>query len=192
MHRMLVDLPESFGTARLTIRGYRPGDGPLLLEAVRRNRRLLEETAPAYLLEMDSVEQAELLVRQSCAEWLLRERMAAPYFVTDSGEFAGELYLQLLDADAAIYEVGYWGDGGQLGKGYATEAVLGALDLIFGRLGAEKALICCDADNVRSCRVAERSGFQFEGRLRNQRRNNAGQLIDRLYFGMLREEWEGR
>ncbi len=62
--------------------------------------------------------------------------------------------------------------------------------LFFNDLKANKAVITCDENNVRSYRVAERCGFIREGCLRGEVKRKDGTLGGTLYYGMLREEFE--
>lgn len=48
----------------------------------------------------------------------------------------------------------------------------------------------CAADNLASQRVAERCGFVQEGRFRQHQRKKDGTLVDMLWYGLLREEWQ--
>jgi RimJ/RimL family protein N-acetyltransferase len=48
----------------------------------------------------------------------------------------------------------------------------------------------CRADNIASQRVAEHLGFRQEGCQRLRHRKKDGRLVDRLWYGLLREEWE--
>lgn len=41
-----------------------------------------------------------------------------------------------------------------------------------------------------SQRVAERCGFRKEVRLRQRNRKKNGELVDRLWYGLLRSEWK--
>ena len=50
----------------------------------------------------------------------------------------------------------------------------------------ERVTILCDAMNDRSAAVARRAGFQLEARLRSDRRNHHGELMDTLVFSRLR------
>ena len=61
----------------------------------------------------------------------------------------------------------------------------------FDCLNVSRVDLQCRADNTASQRVAERLGFRQEGRQRLRHRKKDGKLVDRLWYGLLREEWEG-
>lgn len=56
-----------------------------------------------------------------------------------------------------------------------------------GDLGLERLEITCGPDNVGSRRVAERSGFRFEGRLRSHIPFK-GHRRDSLLFSLIRQD----
>lgn len=82
-------------------------------------------------------------------------------------------------------------DPGQRGKGIATQAV----DLLVGWLFQTKKLgrlqLTLVPENGASRRVAEKSGFRFEGVLRHAAFLQ-GKLVDLEMWALLREEWEER
>ena len=51
--------------------------------------------------------------------------------------------------------------------------------------------ISTNEDNYASIRVNEKCGFKLEGRMREEYLTKDGLLKDRLYFGLLKDEWKG-
>jgi RimJ/RimL family protein N-acetyltransferase len=65
------------------------------------------------------------------------------------------------------------------------------LDHAFQTLGARRVWLDCGSENLRAQRVYERAGFTLEGRFRAHHLVPAtGRLVDILFYGMLRSEWE--
>jgi RimJ/RimL family protein N-acetyltransferase len=60
-------------------------------------------------------------------------------------------------------------------------------DFAFRGLDANRVSIHCDPRNERSRRVAERCGYELEGRLRNAARTPSGTLRDTLIFSRVPE-----
>lgn len=75
------------------------------------------------------------------------------------------------------------------GKGIGTRARKMVLDFAFGELGLNKVFAYTNEDNVPSCKLSEKLGFKLEGRFRQEYLNKDGVLKDRLYYGLLKEEW---
>jgi RimJ/RimL family protein N-acetyltransferase len=92
--------------------------------------------------------------------------------------------------DVPRIEVGYFVVQAQTGKGYATEAARATVRFAFEHLGVLRVELQCRADNLASKRVAERCGFVYEGRMRQRHRKKAGDLVDVLWYGLLRSEWQ--
>jgi ribosomal-protein-alanine N-acetyltransferase len=78
------------------------------------------------------------------------------------------------------------------GRGLATEAAQVVLDTAFTTSPAlQRVRAMADARNVASQRVMEKIGLRREGTLR-QNRLTRGELIDEVWYGVLRVEWEVR
>jgi hypothetical protein len=60
----------------------------------------------------------------------------------------------------------------------------------FEQLGLNKLYFITNEDNFASIRVNEKCGFKLEGRMRQEYITKDGERKDRLYYGLLKEEWE--
>ena len=77
----------------------------------------------------------------------------------------------------------------QLHKGIGTRAKKLICEFGFNELGLNKIYFITNEDNYASIRVNEKCGFKLEGRLRKEYLTKDGEFKDRLYFGLLKEEW---
>lgn len=128
--------------------------------------------APAIV---ECVDGDELL-----AGWL--DRLPQPYTLADAQFYIaleGEEKFALTDAvsgrvlgsigltwqEPTVTEVGYWIRADARGRGLMTRALRLAARHAFDR-GAARVQLRADVENVASCRVAEKAGFQREGILR--------------------------
>ena len=75
------------------------------------------------------------------------------------------------------------------GKGIGTRARRMVLDFAFSELGLNKVFAYTNEDNIPSCKLSEKLGFKLEGRFRQEYINKDGELKDRLYYGLLKEDW---
>jgi len=75
------------------------------------------------------------------------------------------------------------------GKGYGLEALKLAVDHCFKRLNLHKVIIWTAELNIAPQKNYEKLGFVFEGRLRQEIYVD-GKYYDRLYYGILKEEWK--
>lgn len=185
---ILFDFPDSFETERLIIRAPRPGDGAVVNAAVRESNDHLKPWMP-WAVNLQTVEETEMTVRQGAARWLLREDLWMLLFRKEDGLYVGGSGLHRINWSVPSFEIGYWVRARLEGKGYVTEAVKGITSFAFDRLKAERVEIRCDALNERSAAVARRAGYTLEGQLRHDDWTTQGTLRDTLVFGILRAEY---
>ncbi len=180
------DPPESFATARLTLRLPEVEDADDLFDAMTRSathlRPFIDWAALDY--EIDEVERRirktrSFFAQRDSFEWLLW---------ADQGErLVGAVDLHSFNWSLGRGEFGFWTTVEGQGHGYILEAGQAVLAwaqheaaLMFTRIEAR-----CDARNVRSRCTVERLGFEFEGTLRRNIRDNTGQLADEQVFARL-------
>jgi RimJ/RimL family protein N-acetyltransferase len=187
---LLLDLPTKFASDRLLLRGYRPGDGGMYYQMLRANWDHLYEFLPASLLAVHNVEDAEEVIRRLLADWHLRNLFIFGVWERTTGAYVGESYLANADWGVPRIEVGYFVVQSSTGKGYATEAARATIRFAFEHLKIFRVELRCSADNHASQRVAEKCGFVPEGRFRQNHRNKDGTVVDTLWYGLLRSEWQ--
>jgi RimJ/RimL family protein N-acetyltransferase len=190
MNPILLDLPTEFSTRRLLVRRYRPGDGAVYFQALRANRDHLYEFMPPVLADLQGEQDAEVLIRQRMADWQLRQLFIFGVWKKQTGAYAGETYLANADWKVPCIEVGYFVLQDHTGQGIATEAARGTIRFAFEHMGVSRVELQAAGDNTASMRVAERCGFQLEGRQRGRHRKKDRTLVDRLWYGLLRSEWQ--
>ena len=81
-------------------------------------------------------------------------------------ERAEDALIALVGSDTL--ESGYWLRADSIGRGYATEATAGVVELAFTRLGAPRVAVCHDPANVASEGVPRRLGFRCVGTIPNE------------------------
>ena len=80
------------------------------------------------------------------------------------------------------YNRNYWG------KGFATEACKSLIDFGFEKLNLHRIWATCDAENVGSATVLQKSGMRKEGHFVKDK-NIKGRWRDTFLFAILCEEW---
>ncbi len=182
MNPILKDVPFSFDTERLTIRGPLPGDGVRVRTAVLESQAELKPWMP-WAVNVPSAESYEIRVREGELNYLARKDFWLMLFLKDSDTLIGSSGLHNANWDVPSFEIGYWVHTHHAGKGYITEAVNGICQFAFTQMGAERLLIRCDAKNERSAAVARRCGFTFEGTHHHDARHHlTNALRDTLFF----------
>ena len=104
----------------------------------------------------------------------------------NSGKFVGMIGLIIRDKDVPYFEIGYWLRSSCVGAGYITEAVRALESHAFNHLKAQRVEIRAAASNNKSRAVAERAGYQLEGKLYNARRLPSGELDDTVIYAKTR------
>ena len=174
MQPLLLDLPEQIITPRLSWRPYRAGDGPAYFDVCQRNRDQLppfERGNPA--LNVQTVEDAEMLVRHFAADWAASGRRSSSARGTGKAAHSWpELPVGPVNWDARDSQ---WLLRGRRSaeerarlrdRGRAPEALLGWL---FGTAGAPGAAGIQRGQHARRRACGRRCGFTLEGHLRQTR-----------------------
>ncbi len=132
------------------------------------------------------------------------DRMAKTVVVEADGEVVGDVMVAINDAwgqrevvasaRATEAELGWTLHPDHTGRGYATEAVRGAMKLCFdteadGGLGLRRVTAGCFVANTASWRLMERLGMRREqhGRLDSLHRDHG--WLDGYTYALLAEEW---
>ncbi len=191
MHKLLLDLPTCIETERLYLRCYERGDGPWYYAMSQRNREHLgryESENP--ILSIENEADAEVVVREFAVDWAARSIFFLGAFLKTTHVFVAQVSIGPVNWGLPEFEIGYFVDKEQEGKGYVTEAVKGCMGFVFHHLGALRVSLHCDDTNALSYRVAERCGFTREGHLRQNKRNADGTLTGTLCYGLIKEDWK--
>ena len=89
-----------------------------------------------------------------------------------------------------VRELGYVMHPDFWGNGYMTEAVRAALRFAFEDLNLTCVRVRHNPNNARSRNVIQRSGFQYEGTIRQDMQRFDGAVRDSCSYSMTRAEWE--
>ena len=72
------------------------------------------------------------------------------------------------------------------------EAASRILQYLFEEVGANRVSSCHFLENPKSGRVMQKIGMTCEGTLRQNAKDNEGNLVDVKVYSILREEWRER
>ena len=184
-----LDLPDRILGARVVLRPFDRPDVPELRAAIDQSREQLSPWLP-WADGHRRIEETYEFAAGQRASWLRRTDFGCGIFRRADGRVLGGSGLHVHDWAARRFEIGYWLRTDEQRRGYAREAVALLSRFGFDLLGANRIVIRCDAENDPSRRVAEASGYAFEGRHRRDSLAPDGALRDTLFFAMLREEYE--
>lgn len=181
-------IPESIETSRLVLRCFRVTDAPELHEALVES--LAELRANLWFLpwvaEEQSLQSAELRCRKAQAGFLLRTDLPYLAFSKQSGRLIGSAGLHRTDWALPKTEVGYWIRSSEVGKGYASEAVVALTEWAFNSLQVQRVELVTDERNTGSRAVAARCGFRLEGTLHSTMQSPDGTLRNSCVYARVR------
>ena len=127
---------------------------------------------------------------QFVAQRILKSWDTSPQFaIVLSSNVIGGIGLDI-DVDNAIWDLAYGIAMAHWGKGLTTEAAQAVTDWGFKEYGLEKVLAIADLRNKGLWRVMEKLGLTREGVLRSVTQARDGSRSDKVYYGVLRSEWE--
>ena len=124
------------------------------------------------------------LARIVATAWDRRPELA----IVLAGQVVGRVALEI-DRVNLTGALGYAVARPLRGRGIASEAARAVVDYGFTVFGLAKVWARADPRNGASVRVLEKLGMQREGLLRRHVMAG-GERADRVYYGILREEWE--
>ena len=115
------------------------------------------------------------------ASWLKGEEFS--FLIIDKGfnKIVGCTWLNSLDTISLRASLGYWVRSGSAGQGFASEAAREITRWAFEELDLQRIEIVLGTQNVKSRRLAERIGAQFEGIARKRLRINQHNLDACVY-----------
>lgn len=183
--------PAELTTNDMTIRAYRPGDGPALQAATVSSYEHLRPWMPWATAEQ-AVEQAEANCRRFAANYLLNHDFTLGLWIGDELAGGTGYHLRGGPIEPGNAEIGMWIAASHAGQGLGTRVLHALIDWGFGDWGWERLEWRCDTRNVASARVAEKNGLLLEGTLRSQAFDVQGQRRDTHIYAILRDDWVRR
>lgn len=175
-------LPDIIETTRLRLRPFRLQDADAVLAYATDPEwaRFLPVPVPYTAADAERFLAGQVLLdRQRHPSWAIEY----------AGAVRGGINIRF-DFDNRVGELGYSMAHGYWGKGLTTEAARAVLDLAFSTYAMlNRVRAMADPRNIGSLRVMEKLGMIREGLLR-QNRVVRGQLVDEVWCGILRKEWE--
>lgn len=135
------------------------------------------------------------LYRTSTADEVEQELSQADGFVLEekeTGAFIGCIFVQedYLRYHVPSVEIIGWLKEEYASKGYMTEGVCAALNLLFEENVCDRVTARIFSPNVGAKRVVEKLGFVHEGCLRGAVKNAAGEIFDVELYSITKQEHE--
>ena len=151
------------------------------------NRERISKYFPVTVSANSDLNSTASFIAERVDAWEKREFCSFVICEENSQKIIGSVFLKDIDWKVLKSEIGYFIDGEYSGKGIISKAVSFVVDYCFRELKLNKVYLRTAEDNVASIKVAEKTGFQLEGKLRQDFKTYDGKFIDVLYYGLLAE-----
>ena len=175
--------PDMLATGRLILRPPTAADADDVLAAVTASypelHRWMEWARGPY-----GIDQARQFCADARAAFDDGRDFNGLVTLADDDTVIGAVAILLKDEAVPSFELGYWLHTGYTGRGYATEAAGAMTRLAFEEGGGRRVAARVDERNSRSAAVAQRLGFELEGTLKSNRRDNLGRLSSTLIYAI--------
>lgn len=195
MNKMRSDFPNRFETEKLKLRPYQDGDERIFLEMLKKgNREYLDELL-GPISQTTGINEVKTYLRQLATDWVTKKRFVLSYWLKNSMEYLGHIWIEPKNWDLFIFEIGWFVVINKQGKGFPTEATYCALKFLFQYLNAQKVIVTVRDHGefkAKSIKIAKKHGFIQEGFSRNSvlivNSKGPGAIVGVYHFGLLRSE----
>ncbi|NEC84730.1 GNAT family N-acetyltransferase [Streptomyces sp. SID12501] len=164
-----LDVPATPTASALRLRPWRPADVTALVEVCR--DPVLRRWASRSVVETE--EDGLRWIRSRRRSWEAGDRFSFAVFEAQpgpgQGELVGQVVLKGVAPGGRTAEVGYWTAAHARGRGVAPRALEALTTWAFDTYGApgdaaglQRLELVHQEDNVASCRVAHKSGYELD------------------------------
>ena len=162
-------------------------DHESLYKLVNTNRASFVRYFPITCANTETLELSKKYVEGLVEKSNNKTLYAHGIFLKDA--LIGVILIRDIDWRIPKCELGYYLDANFQGKGIMTNATKQMIAHCFDDLKMNKIFLRASPDNIGSVSVAEKCGFIREGLLRKEFRIETGELVDSIYFGLLKSDW---
>lgn len=181
--RKLNDTP-ILETERLFLRKFRMEDAADVFAYCSDPETARYVTWEAHRTEADSRRFLEWVLGRyqagEAGDWAIMDRK--------TGHIIGSMGIVEVDAAHRCCEIGYVIGRMHWGQGYTAEALGRLVRFLFEECGMNRIQAKCCKENHGSARVLEKTGFQYEGLLR-ERMHMKNRFWDLMIYSLLEREW---
>src|SRR5581483_482103 len=187
-------VPKSIGSERVLLRQYRTQDADALAELIAGSfeGHLAPWSPPSMEIEAGGRRAAREHILAALDKW--EEGSDYRFFITlrETAEIAGQIGLtQIVRGVSQSCFIGYWVGLPFVQKGYATEAVILAMEFAFDVLKLHRISLWIAVENRVSLKIPAKLGLRFEGTAR-QALFVGNRWQDTHVYAMTSEEWNER
>lgn len=151
------------------------------------NRKRLEDFFTGTVSRTRTFEDTESFLKE-----IIQKRYAKLYYAfviedNENKEFVGFIDIKNIDWNIPKAELGCYTDERYAGKGITSNAFSSFVDYCFNHFGFAKLFLRTHESNLAAQKLAEKSGFQIEGKIRKDYKTTKGEVVDLIYYGKIME-----
>lgn len=174
-------------TKNLLIKPYKLEDSECFFKSVIDNREYLYDYFSNMIKVNDSLESTKKYLEQKEIDWKENKSYACGIFSKENNEFIGHISVREIDWRIPKGELAYFILKQYNGNGYTVEALTAFKNWCFANKKFNRLFMKIAEENVASIKVAERSGFVYEGLLKKDYRKREEDLTDMKIYGYTEE-----
>ena len=182
--------PYRIETKRCVLRCWNPSDAKLLHSTIIQNVDHLKEFMPFAQKEPLAVEERIEILRRFRSNFDASKDFVYGIFNKDESKIIGGTGLHTRNGKYA-YEIGYWIDKDECGKGIATEISKALIKVGFINEEIDRFEIKCDPGNLKSQNVPRKLSFNLECIRKRVDTAFEGQFNDLMIWVLFRSDYKG-
>ena len=159
-------------------------------ELIQKNKSHIHNTFPVTVANCLDLEKTTNFITEN----IEKEKNKDGYYFyirnLETNKLIGYICIKNIRKDVMKCEFAYLIDKDFEGQGIISKIVSQTITRCFEELEMNKVFICTSKINKASQQIALKQGFQQEGVLRDEFKNQEGILEDVVYFGLLKSDYE--
>ena len=152
---------------------------------IENNRKRLEDFFTGTVSRTNTFEETKIFIKENVQKSFAK--LYYPFIIenTETNEIVGFIDIKNIDWNIPKAELGCYTDEKYAGKGITSTAFSLVVEYCFKNLGFKKLFLRTHQSNFSAQRLAEKSGFEIEGRIRSDYKTTKGEIVDLIYYGKL-------
>jgi ribosomal-protein-serine acetyltransferase len=154
---------------------------------IQNNRKRLEDFFTGTVSRTKTVEDTGQFLKELIQK--REDKLYYPFIIEnlENGEFVGFIDIKNIDWNIPKGELGCYTDEYYAGKGITSKAFSLFVAYCFNHFGFAKLFLRTHESNFAAQKLADRAGFQIEGKIRKDYKTTKGEVVDLIYYGRVRD-----
>jgi len=152
---------------------------------VENNRKRLEDFFTGTVSRTKTLEDTKDFLTEIIQK--KENKIYYPFVIEDSNtkKLVGFIDVKNIDWNIPKAELGCYTDEKYTEKGITSRAFSLVVDYCFEEFKFKKLFLRTHESNLSAQKLAEKSGFEMEGKIRRDYKTTKGEIVDLLYYGKL-------